>query len=81
MSRRVCIIQVTPCKARRNSPMRLPMLYSWYFAHSLKSLKQSLALTSIKPCHHTLIGSVETMGDSKRRQWLDSVRGVGAYGA
>jgi putative NADPH-quinone reductase len=58
------------------------LIYRWYFgAHSLKSLKQNLALTGIKPCRHTLIGSVEAMGDAKRRQWLASVRALGACGA
>ena len=57
-------------------------IYRWYFgAHSLKSLKQNLALTGIKPCRHTLIGSVEAMGDTKRHKWLDSVRALGACGA
>ena len=55
------------------------LIYRWYFgAHSLKSLKQNLALTGIKPSRH---GSVEAMGDAKRRQWLASVRALGACGA
>jgi putative NADPH-quinone reductase len=58
------------------------LIYRWYFgAHSLKSLKQNLALSGIKPCRHTLIGSVEAMGDANRRQWLASVRALGACGA
>ena len=63
--------------------MGMPALvYRWYFgAHSLKSLKQNLALTGIKPCRHTLIGSVETTDDSKRHKWLDHVRALGARGA
>jgi putative NADPH-quinone reductase len=58
------------------------LIYRWYFgAHSLKNLKQNLALTGIKPCRHTLIGSVEAMADAKRSEWLASVRALGACGA
>lgn len=58
------------------------LIYRWYFgAHSLKSLKQNLALTGIRPCQQTLIGSVEAMGKPKREEWLDKVRALGACGA
>jgi putative NADPH-quinone reductase len=60
--------------------MGMPALvYRWYFgAHSLKSLEQNLALTGIRPCGRSLIGSIEAMGDRKRQQWLRRMRSLGA---
>ena len=61
--------------------MGMPALvYRWWFgAHSLKSLKRSvLHFVGIRPCRHTLIGTIETMSEAKRRSWLDSLRALGA---
>jgi putative NADPH-quinone reductase len=53
--------------------------YRWYFgSHSLKSLKRSiLSLVGIGPNRHTLIGTIEGMGDAKRKAWLSTLQNLG----
>lgn len=54
--------------------MGMPALvYRWYFgAHSLKSLERNiLRLCGIGPIRESLVGSVEGMGDERRRRWLE----------
>jgi len=55
------------------------LIYRWYFgAHGLKSLEQGiLGIVGIKPSRHSLVGSIEAIGDAKRRAWLDTMRELG----
>jgi putative NADPH-quinone reductase len=55
------------------------LIYRWYFgAHGLKSLEQGiLAIVGIKPSRHSLVGSIEAIGDAKRRAWLEAMRALG----
>ncbi|HYD30754.1 MAG TPA: NAD(P)H-dependent oxidoreductase [Azospirillaceae bacterium] len=72
--------QLAGKSARVVVTMGMPALvYRWYFgAHSLKSLERNiLAFVGIRPNRHTLIGSIEAMGDAKRRAWLESMRRLG----
>jgi putative NADPH-quinone reductase len=57
-------------------------VYRWYFlAHSLKSLERNiLGFCGIKTTQETLIGMVESIDDSKRKQWLDSMERMGRAG-
>lgn len=54
-------------------------IYRWYFlAHGIKSLEQGiLKLVGIKPVGRTLVGSVEKLGDSGVRRWLETMRRLG----
>lgn len=54
-------------------------IFRWYFgAHSLRSLKRSiLGMVGIGPNRHTLIGSIESMNDAKRKSWLKAVGDLG----
>jgi putative NADPH-quinone reductase len=73
---------LTGRSARVVVTMGMPALvYRWYFgAHALKSLAQNLALIGIRPCRHTLIGTIEGMSIDKRRTWLDHLRELGRRG-
>jgi putative NADPH-quinone reductase len=53
--------------------------YRWYFgAHVIKLLKRSiLKPIGIRPVHTTLYGSIEAVGDDKRKQWLREVEALG----
>jgi putative NADPH-quinone reductase len=55
------------------------LIYRWYFgAHGLKSLEQGiLGIVGIKPSRHSLVGSIESMGDAKRASWLETMRALG----
>jgi putative NADPH-quinone reductase len=55
-------------------------VYRWYFgAHSLKSLERNiLRFCGIAPIRETLIGSVESLSEARRRAWLDRMRALGA---
>jgi putative NADPH-quinone reductase len=55
------------------------LIYRWWFgALTLRSLEQNiLAFVGIRPCRNTVIGLVEGMDDSKRKSWLDKMRGLG----
>lgn len=53
----------------------------WFGAHALKSLRRDvLGLCGIRPVRETLIGSVEAMGEARRRAWLERMRRLGAAG-
>lgn len=54
-------------------------IYRWVFgAHSLKSLERNiLRFVGIAPLRETLIGSVESCGDARRRKWLDELQALG----
>lgn len=58
-------------------------IYRWYFgAHGLKSLERNiLRFCGIAPIRETLIGSVEAMGDAKRRRWIARIEALGSAGA
>jgi putative NADPH-quinone reductase len=63
--------------------MGMPALvYRWYFlAHSLKSLERNiLGFCGIKTTQETLIGSIESVDESKRKQWLDKMERLGGEG-
>ena len=50
----------------------------WFGGHGVRQLERSiLRFVGIKPVATTLIGGIETMGDDKRRRWLDRMRGLG----
>lgn len=63
--------------------MNMPAFaYRWYFgAHSLKCLRRNvLGLAGFGPLHTTLIGSVPTLGEGGRMQWLQRLREAGRDG-
>ena len=63
--------------------MGMPALvYRWFFlAHSLKSLERNLLkFAGLGPIRETLIGGVESIGDAKRKAWLDTLRRLGVEG-
>jgi len=63
--------------------MGMPALvYRWFFlAHSLKSLERNiLKFAGLGPIRETLIGGVESIGDAKRKAWLDKLRRLGREG-
>jgi putative NADPH-quinone reductase len=63
--------------------MGMPALvYRWFFlAHSLKSLERNiLKFAGLGPIRETLIGGVESIGDAKRKAWLDKLRQFGQEG-
>ena len=63
--------------------MGMPALvYRWFFlAHSLKSLERNiLKFAGLKPIRETLIGGVESIGDGKRKAWLETLRRFGREG-
>lgn len=57
-------------------------IYRWYFfAHSLQGLKRNiLGFCGIAPIKDTLIGRVDTLNDSQRRQWLTKIHALGVQG-
>jgi putative NADPH-quinone reductase len=63
--------------------MGMPALvYRWFFlAHSLKSLERNiLKFAGLGPIRETLIGGVESIGDAKRKAWLEKLRRFGREG-
>ena len=64
--------------------MGMPALvYRWYFrAHSLKALERNiLGFVGISPIHETLVGSVESLSERQRREWLDKLTALGRSGS
>lgn len=60
--------------------MGMPALFYrlWYRALTLRSLEQNvLKFVGIRPCRHTIIGSVEAMDDRKRAAWLAEMGRLG----
>jgi putative NADPH-quinone reductase len=57
-------------------------VYRLYFrAHSLRSLKRNiLGFVGIGPIRTTIIGSIASIDDDKRRQWLTTIRAHGYNG-
>lgn len=71
---------LTGKSARIVVTMGMPaFIYRWYFrAHSLKSLKRSvLRFVGVAPISESLIGSIETCGDARRRKWLQKLYSLG----
>ena len=71
---------LTDRSARIVVTMGMPaFIYRWYFcAHSLKSLERNILwFVGIAPVLGTIIGSIETCGDERRRKWLDGLRVLG----
>lgn len=67
-------------RARVVVTMGMPAaVYRWWFgAHSLKSLERNiLRFVGIRPTVTTIIGSIETIGDARRRKWLEEMRFFG----
>lgn len=63
--------------------MGMPALvYRWFFlAHSLKSLERNiLKFAGLGPIRETLIGGVESIGDARRKAWLEKLRRFGRAG-
>lgn len=61
--------------------MGMPALvYRWYFrAHSVRALERNiLGFVGIAPVHETLIGSVESLDESARADWLRQLGRLGA---
>jgi putative NADPH-quinone reductase len=58
-------------------------IFRWYFgAHGLKSLERNiLKFCGIAPIRETLVGSVEAVGDAKRRKWIARLEALGRAGA
>jgi putative NADPH-quinone reductase len=70
--------------ARLVVTMGMPALvYRWYFrAHSVKALERNiLGFVGIAPIDETLIGSVESIDDVKRRRWLTRLEALGRKAA
>ena len=55
------------------------LLYRWYFrAHTLKALKRNiLGFAGVAPIRETLIGSVESMKQAQRLDWLGRLTRMG----
>lgn len=71
---------LTGKSARVVVTMGMPgFIYRWFFlAHSLKSLQRNiLGFCGIGPIRTSMIGSIETMTDKQRADWLDDMRGFG----
>jgi putative NADPH-quinone reductase len=53
--------------------------YRWFFrAHGVRGLERSiLAFCGIKPVRESLVGLVESKGDTGRRKWLDEMVALG----
>jgi putative NADPH-quinone reductase len=50
----------------------------WFLSHGLRALERGvLGFTGIRPVRSSVIGGVETIGDAKRRAWLDAMRALG----
>ncbi len=50
----------------------------WFCSHGIASFRQGiLAFVGIKPNRASLVGSIETMGERRRRAWLDYVNSLG----
>jgi putative NADPH-quinone reductase len=63
--------------------MGMPALvYRWFFlAHSLKSLERNiLKFAGLGPIRETLIGGVESIGDARRKAWLEKLCRFGREG-
>jgi putative NADPH-quinone reductase len=74
---------LTGKSARVVVTMGMPALvYRWFFlAHSLKSLERNiLKFAGLKPIRETLIGGVESIGDAKRKAWLEKLQQFGREG-
>ncbi len=74
---------LTGRSARIVVTMGMPALvYKWYFrAHSVKSLERNiLGFVGIAPVHATLIGQVDTLGESGVQQWQTKLARLGASG-
>ena len=54
-------------------------LYHWYFGrHALKLLKRNVLLfTGVHPVRSTIYGTIEAVGDDKRKQWLREAEALG----
>jgi putative NADPH-quinone reductase len=54
----------------------------WFRAHSVKSLERNvLGFVGIAPVHETLIGSVDTLDDAGRTDWLARLERLGEKAA
>jgi putative NADPH-quinone reductase len=55
------------------------LIYRWYFrAHGVRGLERSvLRFSGMKPVRETLLGMVASVGDARRRRWLDRMRDNG----
>jgi len=56
------------------------LLYRWYFrAHSVKSLERNvLGFVGFAPVSETLVGSVESLGETGAAKWLARMRQAGS---
>ncbi|MDM0078607.1 NAD(P)H-dependent oxidoreductase [Variovorax sp. J2P1-59] len=54
-------------------------IYRWYFgAHSLKSLRSNiLGFLGVAPVRKTLIGTIESLSDARRGEWLKRLQRLG----
>jgi putative NADPH-quinone reductase len=73
-------------KLFRNKSARIIMtmgmpgwFYRWYFgAHALKLVKRNiLHFIGIKPVRSTIFGTIDAVGDEKRKEWLRTVEAMG----
>jgi putative NADPH-quinone reductase len=70
--------------ARLVVTMGMPaFLYRWYFGgHGLRGLERSiLRFTGIRPVRETLFGMVGSVGEARRRRWLERMRAYGRRAA
>lgn len=76
-------MKLTGRSARVVVTMGMPaFVYRFYYlAHSLKSLERNiLGFCGIAPVKDTLIGMIDAIGDTKRRQWLARLEKLGFEG-
>jgi putative NADPH-quinone reductase len=74
---------LTGKSARIVVTMGMPaFIYRWFFfAHTLKSLERNiLKFAGLGPIRATLIGGVESIGDARRKAWLETLRRLGREG-
>ena len=69
--------------ARAVVTMGMPgLLYRvWFLNHGIATLTRNiLRFVGIVPVRQTLFGMIKTASDTKRRDWLDTMRKLGARG-
>ena len=53
----------------------------WFRAHGIKALERNVfRFVGMAPVRTTIVGMIESMGDAKRRRWLDRMARLGAKG-
>jgi len=67
--------------ARLVVTMGMPaFLFRWFFhAHGIRGVERNvLGMSGFRPVRHTFLGAVESVGDARRRAWIEAMRRLGA---